>query len=143
MANTTAMAQRREQIARRALQEDTETKTQQMASVETSVGTAMPAAPSSTAWSNAMPSSSRRCVFSMVTVELSTRMPTASARPPRVMVLMVWPSAESTAIEVRIESGIDTMTTRVERHEPRNIRIISAVSAAAIAPSCSTLSMAF
>ena len=35
-------------------------------------------------------------------------------------------------------SGIEIMTTRVDRHEPRNSRIISAVSAAAIAPSRST-----
>ena len=54
-------------------------------------------------------------MFSIVTVESSTRMPTASARPPSVMVLMVWPSAESTAIEVRIDSGIETMTISVER----------------------------
>ncbi len=66
--------------------------TQLMASVETSVGTAMPAAPWSVAWGSGMCSSvSRRCVFSIVTVESSTRMPTASARPPSVMVLMVSP----------------------------------------------------
>jgi hypothetical protein len=34
---------------------------------------------------------SRRCVFSMVTVESSTRMPIASASPPRVSVLIVSP----------------------------------------------------
>ena len=34
---------------------------------------------------------SRRWVFSMVTVESSTRMPTASASPPSVMVLSVSP----------------------------------------------------
>ena len=93
---------------------------------------AMPAEPSSTASSKGIFSSNRRWVFSMVTVESSTSMPTASASPPRVMVLMVWPSAESTAIEVRIESGIETMTIRVERQEPRKIRIIRAVSPAAI-----------
>jgi hypothetical protein len=38
--------------------------------------------------------------------------------------------AASTAIEVKIDSGIDTMTTSVERHEPRKIRIIRAVSPA-------------
>ena len=81
-------------------------------------------------------------MFSIVTVESSTRMPTASARPPSVMVLIVWPSADSTAIEVRIDSGIDTITTMVERHEPRKIRIISAVSPAAMAPSRSTESIA-
>jgi hypothetical protein len=35
-------------------------------------------------------------------------------------------------------SGIDVITTRVDRHEPRNSTIISAVSAAAMAPSRST-----
>jgi len=55
------------------------------------------------------------------------------------MVLMVWPRAESTAIEVRIDSGIDTITTTVERHEPRKIRIIRAVRPAAMEPSTSTL----
>ena len=70
-------------------------------------------------------------------------MPTASASPPRVMVLMVWPSADITAIEVRIDNGIETITTRVERQEPRNSRIISAVRPAAMAPSRSTLVIAF
>ena len=37
--------------------------------------------------------------------------------------------------EERIESGIETMTTRVERHDPRNSTIISAVRPAAMAPS--------
>ena len=42
------------------------------------------------------------------------------------------------ASETRIESGIDISTTKVERHEPRNSRIISPVSPAAMAPSRST-----
>ena len=37
--------------------------------------------------------------------------------------------------EDRIASGIEIITTMVERHDPRNKRIISAVSPAAIAPS--------
>ena len=47
-------------------------------------------------------------MFSIVTVASSTRMPTASARPPRVMMLMVSPSAQSSKIEDRIDSGIET-----------------------------------
>ena len=81
-------------------------------------------------------------MFSIVTVESSTRMPTASASPPSVIVFSVCPSADSTVIEVRIDSGIDTITTTVERHDPRKTRIISAVSPAAIAPSRSTLLIA-
>ena len=65
-----------------------------------------------------MPSSRTRWVFSIVTVESSTRMPTASAKPPSVIVLMVSPSALRTAIEVRIESGIEIKTISVDRQLP-------------------------
>jgi hypothetical protein len=77
-------------------------------------------------------------VFSIVTVESSTRMPTASARPPSVIVLSVWPRKNSTTSDDRMASGIEIMTTRVDRHDPRKSRIISAVSPAAIAPSRTT-----
>ena len=65
-------------------------------------------------------------------------MPTASAKPPSVITLMVSPSSDSTATENRMASGIETMMMTVERHEPRNTRIISPVSAAAMTPSRST-----
>ena len=116
--------------------------TQLIASVETMVGTAMPAEPCSVACGSVIPSSvSSRWVFSIVTVELSTRMPTASASPPSVMVLSVWPMKYRTTIDVRIDRGIEIMTIRVDRHDPRNSRIISPVSPAAIAPSRSTLAI--
>ena len=79
----------------------------------------------------------------MATVASSTRMPTASARPPSVMTFSVSPIAASTASETRIDSGIETSTISVERHEPRKVRIISPVSPAAIAPSRATSPMAF
>ena len=77
-------------------------------------------------------------MFSMVTVASSTRMPTASASPPRVMMLSVWPSADSRAMENRIASGMEITMTRVERQLPRNSRIIRLVRAAAMAPSLMT-----
>ena len=43
-----------------------------------------------------------------------------------------------TTIDVRIDSGIETRTIKVERHEPRKSRIMSPVSPAAIAPSRTT-----
>ena len=117
----------------------TEVNTQLMASVETSVGTAISAAPCSVASESGMRSSvSSRWVFSIVTVESSTNMPTASARPPSVMVFSVSPRKYSTMSEDRIASGIEIMTTSVERQEPRKSRIISAVRPAAMAPSRST-----
>ena len=46
-------------------------------------------------------------MFSMVTVASSTRMPTASASPPSVMMFMVLPSIDRQMIEHRIASGIE------------------------------------
>ena len=69
-------------------------------------------------------------------------MPTASASPPSVMTLRVWPTALRIATDVRIESGIDVSTTRVLRQLPRKSRIMTPVKHAAIAPSVSTPVMA-
>ena len=74
-------------------------------------------------------------MFSISTVASSTRMPTASARPPSVMMLIVSPSALSTMIEQRIDSGIDMAMISVLRQLPRKTRIISAVRQAAITAS--------
>ena len=68
-------------------------------------------------------------------------MPTASAKPPSVIVLMVSPSALNTAIEVRIESGIEIKTISVDRQLPRKTRIMRPVRPAAMAPSRKTASM--
>ncbi len=81
-------------------------------------------------------------MFSMVTVASSTRIPTASARPPRVMMFRVSPSTDKVTIDDRIASGIDTAIITVERQLPRNSRIIRLVSAAAIRPSRATPLMA-
>ena len=77
-------------------------------------------------------------MFSISTVASSTRMPTASASPPSVITLSVWPIALRMASEARIERGIEVITTSVLRQLPRNNRIITPVSSAAIAPSVST-----
>ena len=77
-------------------------------------------------------------MFSMVTVASSTRMPTASASPPRVMMLMVSPSADRQMMEARIDSGIEIAMMRVLRQVPRNSRIMSAVRLAAITASRTT-----
>ncbi len=74
-------------------------------------------------------------MFSIVTVASSTRMPTASARPPSVITLMVSPMADSAATEARIASGIEIVMIRVDRQLLRKMRIIRPVSAAATTPS--------
>jgi hypothetical protein len=76
-----------------------------------------------------------RWMFSIVTVASSTRIPTASARPPSVIKLMVSPSALKAAMEQSTASGMDSAMMNVLRHEPRNSKIIAAVSAAAMTPS--------
>ena len=67
-----------------------------------------------------------RLMFSISTVASSTRMPTASAKPPSVMMLMVSPSALNTMIEVKIESGIETAMISVLRQLPKKDKIINA-----------------
>ena len=81
-------------------------------------------------------------MFSMVTVASSTRMPTASASPPSVMMLSVSPIADSMMIAPSTDSGIETAMMTVERQLPRNSRIITLVSSAAMTPSTATPSIA-
>src|SRR6476646_6385154 len=55
-------------------------------------------------------------------------MPTARARPPSVMMLIVSPSRLRIARDDNTESGMDTAMMSVLLHEPRKSKIISAVS---------------
>src|ERR1700720_2383896 len=71
-------------------------------------------------------------MFSMVTVASSTRIPTASASPPKVMMLMVSPSADRQVMDARIDSGIEIVMISVLRQLPKNSRIRRPVSAPAI-----------
>ena len=81
-------------------------------------------------------------MFSTATVASSTRIPTANAKPPNVMMLSVSPVKYMTHSDERIDSGIETATMMVLRQLPRNSKIINAVKHAAIKPSTNTLSMA-
>ena len=101
------------------------------------------AAPSRIARRSGLPRPRLRWMFSISTVASSTRMPTASAIPPSVIVLSVWPSSLQ---DERSTSGSTAGSRRRRsaccRQLPRNSRIISAVSPAAIAASLSTPSTA-
>ena len=77
-------------------------------------------------------------MFSISTVASSTSIPTASAIPPSVIVLIVWPARCRHAIDVRIDSGIDAITISMLRGDPMNISTINATSAAAITASRTT-----
>ncbi len=54
------------------------------------------------------------------------------------MMLSVSPAAESAATAARMASGIEAAMMTVDRHDPRNSRIIRLVNAAAIIPSRTT-----
>src|ERR1700757_838785 len=81
------------------------TNTMQMQSSDTKAGVTICSAPSMMAGSTSLPCSRCQLMFSIVTVASSTRMPTASARPPSVMMLSVSPSAARIATEPSRESG--------------------------------------
>ena len=68
---------------------NTGTKTMQMQKVASIVGMATSLAPVVMASTNGSPKRVCRSMFSMTTVPLSTRIPTASAKPPSVIVLSV------------------------------------------------------
>ncbi len=115
--------------------------TMQMQSVETSAGTAICGAPSRMACSISLPSSRLRLTFSISTVASSTRIPTASASPPSVMMLMVSCRKLSTMMEVRIESGMETAMISVLRQLPGRAGSSDPVRQAAITASRITPAM--
>jgi hypothetical protein len=71
-----------------------------------------------------------------------TNIPTAKAKPPIVIRLMVSPTKYKAISEHMMDSGIDTAMIQVVRQLPRNSKIIAAVRPAAINASCSTLPIA-
>ena len=85
-----------------------------------------------TAVATARPRSRSCSIASMATVASSTRMPTASARPPKVMRLMVCPHNHSPKTAISKASGILTTTIRVLRRSRKKTYTIKPVK---IAPS--------
>src|ERR1700722_15872700 len=138
MAKTTASASGTKRNLATPERKKIGTKTMQMQRVETKAGTAIWAAPFRMHSSIVPPSAMLRWIFSISTVASSTRIPTAKAIPPKVMILIVSPRALSTTIEQRIERGIDTQIIKVLRQLLRKNRIIKAVKHAAMMASRST-----
>ena len=71
-------------------------------------------------------------MFSTSTVDSSTRMPMASASPPRVMMLIVWPVSQRPTRAPQRANGMFSTTTITLRQSRRNRRTISPVRAAPI-----------
>ncbi|OPZ81402.1 MAG: hypothetical protein BWY75_03558 [bacterium ADurb.Bin425] len=114
------------------------TKTIQIERVETRAGKATCLAPSKMAVSMSFPIAILRCTFSTSTVASSTSMPTASAKPPRVIELIVCPVMLRPITAAKIASGIEVATIRVERQLPSRASIITAVRRAAVRASLTT-----
>ena len=138
MANTTASARGTKRYRATPLKKNIGRNTMQMQSVDTRAGTAICAAPSRMASRWACPSSKYRSMFSIVTVASSTRIPTARAKPPSVMMLMVSPRKLRIMTDVRMDSGMETAMIKVLRQLPRKSRIINPVRHAAMTASRST-----
>ena len=103
---------------------------------------AISAAPSKIACRGFLPINICRSIFSISTVASSTKIPTASAKPPIVIKLMVSPIKYKTINEHIIDNGIDTAIIQVLRQLPKNSKIMAAVKPAAIKASCKTLAIA-
>ncbi len=77
-------------------------------------------------------------MFSISTVASSTRMPTASASPPRVIKLMVCPLSQSATMAAISARGIFRRTTIALRQSRKNTNTIRPTSTAPDAPSPTT-----
>src|SRR5205085_11490651 len=113
IANTTDIARGTKSDFADPLMNTTGTKTMQMQSVETKAGVAISDAPSRMARRMGFFCAMFRWTFSISTVASSTRIPTASAMPPRVMTFSVSSSQARAMIETRMERGMETMTLTV------------------------------
>src|SRR5260370_23544643 len=91
-------------------------KTMQMHSVETNAGTGICCAPSRMAWTVSLPIARLRLMFSISTVASSTRIPTASARPPKVIILMVCPNALRHRMLTRMDRGMEKHANHCRLH---------------------------
>ena len=85
----------------------------------------------------------RRKMFSSTTTESSIRREKANASPPSVIELMEPPLAYKQMKAASAESGIEKKTASVARRLPRKISTMNEVSAKPIAPSCTSVSIAF
>ena len=120
------------------------TKTMIVVIVAAKIGMATSRAASRTALRRGVSGMFRwRLMFSSSTIESSTSRPTASASPPRVNTLSVWPRKYMQMNESRIESGIAIEMISVEVNDRRKIRMTTKARAEPCMASCQRLSMAW
>ena len=118
------------------------TNTARMQNIASRRGTAVWRAASSTARACEIPGSMWPWVFSMDTVASSTSTPTASARPPSVIMFIVCPAAQSRITAPSSAKGMLATTISAERQSRRKISTINPVSSAPSTPSVTRPRMA-
>ena len=118
------------------------TKTASTQNIATKRGNATSFPESATARAIGLPWAMCVWMFSIATVDISTRMPIASASPPSVMMLTVWPVIQSATTAPINASGIFITTTKALRQSRKNRRITKPVRRAPNAPSIVSPAMA-
>ena len=110
-------------------------KTARMQSMASRRGSVVSRVPSSAARASDLPRARWVWMFSTVTVASSTRMPTASARPPRVMRWMFCPLIHRPNAAAMSDSGMLMTTMKAVRRSRRKTSTMRPVSTAPSAPS--------
>ena len=111
------------------------TNTARTESMASNLGMTTSLLASSTARARSTPLARWVWMFSIATVASSTRMPTARANPPRVMILMVCPAPQRATTAVSRANGIVTTTIVELRQSRKNSSTMSPVSKAPNSPS--------
>ncbi len=126
MAKMTALARARKRTLTIPVRKTIGKNTIKVQIVEVRTGIATSAPPSIAARRAGRPDSSFFEMFSITTIELSTSTPIDSARPPKVIALIVWPVACRPRNAARIASGSESRMAMVERGSPRKRNTSSA-----------------
>gem|GEM_PF-4115759 len=111
------------------------TNTARMESIASSCGASVALVALSTARGTEGSTCNWLWIASTATVASSTRMPTARARPPSVIILMVWPVAHSPTTAPSSANGMVTTIMAALRQSLRNSSTIRPVRPAPISPS--------
>ena len=82
-------------------------------------------------------------IASIITIELSTTIPTPRAKPPKLKTLIVRPQNRIKITAAKVASGIEIDTIRVWRRDPKKIKTAKAANPVPIKPEEITLETAF
>ncbi len=113
-------------------------KTASTQSMAKSRGTVVSCVPCQTARARLSDLAACVWIFSTATVASSTRIPTASANPPSVIRLSVWPVSHNATKAAKSAKGMFNTTTITLRQSRRNKSTINPVRMAPSAPSLAT-----